>query len=172
MKKSILLVFLTVSCWGTFAQHSHGSHGNETKKNTDQMGPMFKSQEMGEAYLKYTALKDALFASDVLKSNDAAAQLVLALQEVKNGDKAFSGAKMVSEAKSIEDKRKMFAMLSAEMIELVKNSKLTMGAIYVDYCPMANDNAGASWLSNDAKIANPYFGDKMPSCGSVKETIE
>lgn len=172
MKRSILLILLTVISWGAFTQHSHGNHGNETKNMADQMALMFKNLDMNEAYQKYTVLKEALVASDVLKSNDAAAQLVLALQEVKNGDKAFTSAKMVSEAKGIDEQRKQFVMLSAKMIELVKSFKLSMGTIYVNYCPMANDNTGASWLSNEVKIANPYFGEKMMSCGSVKETIE
>jgi hypothetical protein len=47
-----------------------------------------------------------------------------------------------------------------------------MGSVYVAYCPMANNNEGANWLSNDKEIKNPYFGDKMLRCGSVKETIQ
>jgi hypothetical protein len=58
------------------------------------------------------------------------------------------------------------------MKSLVKASKLSMGSIYVEYCPMANDNEGAYWLSNEKQIKNPYFGDAMLKCGSVKETIQ
>jgi hypothetical protein len=47
-----------------------------------------------------------------------------------------------------------------------------MGSVYVAYCPMANNNEGANWLSNDKEIKNPYFGDKMLRCGSVMETIQ
>lgn len=172
MKKTILLVSLAIYSWGAFAQHDHGSHSTETKKEMRPMAPMFKDKAIGNAYAKYTELKDALVATDIIKAKDAAALLVFALQDVKNGTNVLKEAKMVSQAKNMEDQRKMFAALSTEMKELVESTKLTMGIIYVDHCPMANGNTGAFWLSSEAGIANPYLGDKMLKCGSVKETIE
>ncbi len=44
--------------------------------------------------------------------------------------------------------------------------------IFVQHCPMADNNNGADWLSLDKQIRNPYFGDKMLTCGSVTETIK
>jgi len=29
----------------------------------------------------------------------------------------------------------------------------------------------AYWLSAEAKIKNPYFGNQMPDCGSVKNKL-
>jgi hypothetical protein len=58
------------------------------------------------------------------------------------------------------------------MATLVKGGQLSAGALYLEYCPMANGNEGAYWLSNEKQIKNPYFGDKMLKCGSVKETIQ
>jgi hypothetical protein len=37
---------------------------------------------------------------------------------------------------------------------------------------MAFDNRGAHWLSDESTIKNPYFGDKMLTCGSVEEVVE
>ena len=172
MKKSILLVSLAIVNWGAFAQHDHSTDAHDSKKEMSQMAPMFKDQKVTDAYAQYIDLKNALVASDAMKVADASAGLVLALQDVKNGTKLFNQAKVVAGAKNLEETRKMFAALSVEMLALVKANKLSMGAIYVEYCPMANGNAGASWLSNEAAIMNPYFGDKMLKCGSVKETIQ
>jgi len=36
---------------------------------------------------------------------------------------------------------------------------------------MANNNKGAKWLSVEAEIRNPYYGDAMLSCGSVVEVL-
>jgi hypothetical protein len=58
------------------------------------------------------------------------------------------------------------------MIALVKKSGVSNGELYVEYCPMAFDDKGASWLSSSKEIRNPYFGDKMLTCGEVKETIK
>ena len=42
---------------------------------------------------------------------------------------------------------------------------------YVQHCPMAFDNAGANWLSEESAIRNPYFGDAMLTCGSTIDTL-
>ena len=43
--------------------------------------------------------------------------------------------------------------------------------VYLQHCPMADDNNGASWLSKEKEIRNPYFGARMLKCGSVEEVI-
>ena len=58
------------------------------------------------------------------------------------------------------------------MTSLIKVSKLASGTLYIEYCPMANNNEGAFWLSNEKEIKNPYFGEMMLKCGSVKETLQ
>jgi len=77
----------------------------------------------------------------------------------KNGDK-------------IEHQREHFAMMSEVIYELVK----AFGAgqrIYHDHCPMYNENkGGAMWLSEMKELNNPYFGAKMPQCGTVEEVIK
>ncbi|WP_339880769.1 DUF3347 domain-containing protein [uncultured Algoriphagus sp.] len=172
MKKFILLVSLALGSWGAYAQHVQGSGDHKNTEEMSPMAPMFKDQAIGNAYSKYIELKNGLVTSDALKISDAAALLVLALQDVNDVGKVLEQARMVSKAKNLEEQRKMFASLSNEMVALIKNAKLSMGSIYVDYCPMANNSSGAYWLSNEAAIANPYFGSKMLTCGSVKEIIE
>lgn len=71
----------------------------------------------------------------------------------------------------IEHQREHFSMMSEDMYALVK----AFGAgktMYHDHCPMAMENKGAMWLSETKEIKNPYFGDKMPGCGSVEEEIQ
>jgi hypothetical protein len=72
---------------------------------------------------------------------------------------------------NIAHQREHFAQMSEDVYALVK----AFGggqALYHDYCPMYNDNKGALWLSEAKDIRNPYFGTKMPGCGSVKEMIQ
>ena len=42
-----------------------------------------------------------------------------------------------------------------------------MGRIYQLHCPMAFDGAGADWFSEVSEVRNPYYGDKMLTCGKV-----
>ena len=65
-----------------------------------------------------------------------------------------------------------FAELNDAFYASVKAFGLHHGMIYYQYCPMANGDIGAFWLSNIEEIANPYFGDEMLKCGETRETIE
>jgi hypothetical protein len=81
-----------------------------------------------------------------------------AVHIAKNGDK-------------IDHQRSHFSMMSEDVYELVKN----FGAgrpMYHDHCPMAKENQGAMWMSENKEIKNPYFGPKMPTCGTVEEVIK
>ncbi|MEO6330041.1 MAG: DUF3347 domain-containing protein [Ginsengibacter sp.] len=75
-------------------------------------------------------------------------------------------------ANKIDHQREHFEMLSKDMADLVKTFGNGGQTLYKDFCPMANDGKGAIWISETKDIKNPYLGKKMPTCGSVKETIQ
>ena len=141
-------------------------------KDQAQGHVMFKDDKIGAVYAHYVHLKDALVASKGDEAKKAAAELQKSLAPLSNTKKAVESASRISATSDLEEQRKEFSTLSNEMKSLVKASKLSMGSIYVEYCPMANNNEGAYWLSNEKQIKNPYFGDAMLKCGSVKETIQ
>lgn len=163
------MLCLALISWGANAQQDHAAHGAQASQQ--QMEPMFKDKALGTAYGHYIHLKNVLVASDFQKAKSASEALVKAIHSVKGSDKAHTEAAKVAQAGSLENQRKAFTALSNEMAALVKNAALTMGEVYLEYCPMANGNTGGYWLSNEKEIRNPYFGDKMLKCGSVKETI-
>lgn len=150
--------------FGVFAQHDHAGHD---QKKTDQGMVMFKDAQLGKAYDLYIQLKDALVSSDEEKVKSVASELQKSVTGVDNGKMVADEAAKVVAAQNLDDQRKAFSGVSDMMAMLVKDGKLSMGMIYLDYCPMAK----ASWLSNEKEIKNPYFGDKMLNCGSVKEMI-
>ena len=72
---------------------------------------------------------------------------------------------------NIRHQREHFSMISEDVYDLVK----AFGggrALYHDHCPMYNDKKGAIWLSEMKEVKNPYFGDEMPTCGTVEEVIK
>jgi hypothetical protein len=72
---------------------------------------------------------------------------------------------------NIKHQREHFETLSKDVYDLVK----TFGAnqtLYKDFCPMYNNNKGATWLSETKEIKNPYLGKNMATCGEVKETVQ
>ncbi|MFN8335431.1 MAG: DUF3347 domain-containing protein [Cyclobacteriaceae bacterium] len=169
MKTKMIILVLALLSWGAYAQHDHAGHD---EKKSDQKMAMFKDKNLGTAYEHYAHLKDALVSSNQAEAKKAAGQLQNSLASVKEGKKAADEAGKVAAAASLDDQRKAFSDLSNEVAGLIKGGKLSMGELYLEYCPMANNNEGAYWVSNDKAIKNPYFGDKMMKCGSVKETIQ
>lgn len=69
----------------------------------------------------------------------------------------------------IEHQREHFAMMSKDMYDMVKAFGAGM-TLYHDHCPMYNE--GSMWLSESKDIKNPYYGDKMMTCGSVEEMMK
>jgi hypothetical protein len=77
-------------------------------------------------------------------------------------------ARHINENKDIAHQRSHFAKLSNNMYALVFNFKANETEAYLLYCPMKK----ASWLSDSKEIKNPYYGNKMLDCGSVKNTLK
>lgn len=170
MKTKMMMLCLTLISWGAFAQHDHA--GMHDKKNTDKEKMsenmiMFKDAKLETAYKNYIVLKDALVSSNKDEAKNAAIQLQKSMEGVADGKMVADEAGKLASAGSLDEQRKAFSDVSNMMAMLLKGGKLSMGMIYVEYCPMAK----ASWLSNEKEIKNPYYGDQMLNCGSVKEMI-
>lgn len=168
MKTKMIGLILVLCSWGAIAQHDHTSSDG---KKMDQNMAMFKDSQLGKAYESYIQLKDALVASKAEDARKSANELQKTLKGLDNSKKAFEAASKLANQPDLTEQRKLFSTLSDEMAGLVKGGKLSTGMLYLEYCPMANGNAGAYWLSNEKEIKNPYFGDAMMTCGSVKEMI-
>jgi len=171
MKKTELtFVFSLFVVVGLIAQHT---------RKMDASMPVFKDAKVGIAYEYYLYLKNALVGARPEEARSTAGELQKSLAFVTNGKKAGDEAAKVAASANLADQRRAFAVLSNEMAALVKGGKLSMGMLYLEYCPMANNNEGAYWLSNEKEIRNPYFGYKMLrssadnflKCGRVEEMI-
>ena len=133
----------------------------------------------------YLNLKNALIANDA-KTASASAKTMLGEISIVPMDKMTAeqhtiwmkytkklsyDAMHISEVAELEHDREHFTSLSKNMYAVVKAFPTTT-AVYYQFCPMANENKGAYWLSEQEKIHNPYYGDKMNGCPSTKETIQ
>jgi Cu(I)/Ag(I) efflux system membrane fusion protein len=81
------------------------------------------------------------------------------------------GVSSILKTTAIKGQRNHFKQVSASLIEALQvfgvNEK-----IFIAFCPMADGDKGAYWLSREEKVINPYFGNKMLTCGEVKQVIE
>jgi Cu(I)/Ag(I) efflux system membrane fusion protein len=83
-----------------------------------------------------------------------------------------SSLKEIEASSDIEAQRKSFSTVSDNLYKSVKSFGLGGVTAFYEYCPMAFNNEGAYWLSDKDQIRNPYFGDKMLTCGQVKEKLK
>lgn len=74
--------------------------------------------------------------------------------------------------KNIKELRMSLEPISNVMVAMTKAFNPLNETTYVQFCPMANNDKGAFWLSKENKVVNPYFGASMIKCGEVKETIK
>jgi hypothetical protein len=77
----------------------------------------------------------------------------------------------IADTKDAKHQRDHFDSLSLNIYDLIKVSKQETPTYY-QFCPMANDGKGATWLSKENVVKNPYYGSMMMSCGKVTETIK
>lgn len=163
-----------------------GFSGTEQKSENQEM-PMLPDSGLGVNPLplveEYLQLKDLLVASDSQNATEKAAALAdkaeefsahkgLSKQVTSQLNRIREVAAGMVQAENLEKQRELFKPLSEAVINLARMAPDREAALYVQYCPMADHNAGASWLSLEPEIRNPYFGSQMLTCGSVKERLE
>lgn len=168
--KNLMVLMLVLGSYGAYAQHDHAAHDASAKGEQSMVS--FKDPKLATAYGHYLHVKDALVSSKGDEAKKGAGELEKSLKDAGASTVALSAASEIAASADMNKQRKAFSTLSNEMATLVKGGKLSAGSLYVEYCPMANNNEGAYWLSNEKEIKNPYFGDMMLTCGSVKETVK
>jgi hypothetical protein len=120
----------------------------------------------------YYNLKDALVETNSNGASAAALKVIAASQNIAGMEDVIRNAEIIIEDEgNIEGQRIAFEHLSMSLYDIISASNPHGETVYVQFCPMAFDNKGAFWLSDNEEIFNPYFGDKMLKCGVVKETI-
>jgi membrane fusion protein, copper/silver efflux system len=147
------------------------------QKAKDALTPVY------EAYFEF---KNSLTKDDFSKSQKAGVNLKAAASKVNmtlfSGEshskwmqynsaleKALMHVEHVSE---IEELRKIFQSVSITMISMTQSFIPLKQTVFVQHCPMADNNKGADWLSNEEEVKNPYFGSAMLTCGEVTSVIK
>ncbi|QCW98917.1 efflux RND transporter periplasmic adaptor subunit [Aggregatimonas sangjinii] len=130
----------------------------------------------------YDEMKNALVGSNATKANSDGRQLVSELAQLEglmldgmltsriNALEKFS--KKIAATDDLKKQREAFKPLSEAVIAIASSFNDLDQPIYVQHCPMADNNKGADWLSFQDKVQNPYYGDAMLTCGSVTKTLQ
>lgn len=178
--------------------HNHGGEeSKEEMKNMDmskevmvdksKVSAKFK-QQLGNVVSQYLSLKDKLVNDNSdIQSNVKSLQQSLKkvdmslvmedahnvwMEALKSMNKEL---KLLSKAVNIDEQRTIFLTISKSLSDATQKLGVEMkdsSTLYIQFCPMANDDKGGYWLSGEKEIKNPYFGSKMLKCGEVKQEIK
>ena len=161
---------------------------NENHLNVNERMIVSKDfqNQLKAVFNEYIKLKDALVKEDSKNGISASKKLLdnlskvdmklLENKQVHNhwmslGKEIKTAATSISNTSNIKEQRNHFKDLSSNLANALEvfgiNEK-----VYHQFCPMADANKGAYWLSTEIKVINPYFGDAMLTCGEVKQVIE
>lgn len=135
--------------------------------------------------IEYMQLKDAFVATDAKTAANAAEKVVEQLDKIDmsllKGEAHIywmeqlnalqSHSEKITELEDVEEQRRQFGFLSDAIINSMEAFGTSGEDLFVQHCPMAFDNQGGNWLALEEAIQNPYFGDKMMKCGSVKKSF-
>ena len=163
------LGLITMSCKEVKKEKPQDNSTHSEMKNSNQVNTKanFNDVKTQAIFQDYIHIKTALVNSDIAEAQSGSRMLI------ENTDNVAlkSTLSSIADSDDIEMQRKVFSEVTDQIEPLLKNS-LSSGEIYKQFCPMAFNNAGGYWLSNDKVIQNPYYGQKMLKCGTITETIE
>ena len=178
--------------------HNHGgtNSANTTTSMTESKkdkNPIKKTsisktakKSLEPVYDAYFELKNALTKDDLLAAKKASEKMTLSLSKINmslfGGESHKLYMKYSSNLKEelqhlphvekIEAARQKFQAISETMVAMSQSFEPLENIIYVQFCPMADNNKGANWISKDKEIKNPYFGKSMLTCGEVSLEIK
>jgi len=170
----LLMTIALISCVDNKGKQSVEIDTPEEVKKAEEMTADVADQDFidgmtGKIWHNYLEIKIALTNADADQVQDVAQSMVASFSEERAEMKTM--AQELSETEDLEKQRELFGAFTEKAGPMFEDA-LSVGTIYKKFCPMAFNNKGAYWYADIEEINNPYFGDKMPNCGSVKKTIK
>jgi hypothetical protein len=185
------------ACNSNEQKSANGAEQKETSNTASDQAPVVEvpdyasvdndvKNQVAAVYQEYLQVKDHLVAGHADAAKAAAQKVVQAMGQVdaaklSSEQKAFfdqhagmvkEHAQAIAATGSTEEQRQQLDMFSTSTYSLVKSFKANGETLYLQHCPMANNNKGGYWISQTAEVKNPYFGDKMLKCGETQETLK
>jgi hypothetical protein len=148
--------------------HAHG----------DKAHGQIRPAALDSLYHSYLKIHKALARDDIgsaRKESEAFLNKPIELpEELSHTIKAkdlLQDYRALSKAENIQAGREAFRGLSEHMVVLMSEAYTGQDSVLVFFCPMANGKKGARWVQEERKLANPYYGKSMLTCGSMKTQI-
>lgn len=130
---------------------------------------------LGDTYFSF---KDALVSGDESAARKEIASLhsqALSIAQMKGStlskDTDINRLGEYTLSETLGSMREALLPISEALWRAMKKYRPLEYPVYQQYCPMALNNEGGTWMSKEAKILNPYFGKSMLRCGEVKASL-
>jgi hypothetical protein len=196
MKKVNFKVISVIIAGGLFALTSCGggesgptekqSQSTEQVNTSTQQQEVTKKDNLSSILSSYFEMSENLTNDSAAEAAKSSEKLRVALKDFQDPDLSNKEYKEVDEiikssiehaehitenAGDIHHQREHLVMLSLDIKDLIEIVG-TDQKVYEAYCPMANNNKGAIWVTNKNKVENPYMGQSMPKCGKINGEIK
>lgn len=159
-------------------------HPSQRTGNRIKVDAKFQKQ-LKTAFDAYTALKNALVEGNAEKSSETSSAMLRSLNKIDKTllkDAAYNtwealykilkkDLDALNATTILSVQRSHLKPLSSHLITAIETFGINL-EVYHQFCPMADNDSGGSWLSTEKTIINPYFGAAMLNCGEIIKTIE
>lgn len=135
-------------------------------------GVVFNDDSAAAILASYIKVKDALVASDASHAGNAADTLASLLSNYAGCENTAIFAQEMANNHDLAAQRAAFKAVSKDLVGVFTHAPKASGTLYLQHCPMYDENKGGDWLSLESTIKNPYYGDEMLTCGKVVKEIE
>ncbi|NOY90031.1 MAG: efflux RND transporter periplasmic adaptor subunit [Deltaproteobacteria bacterium] len=161
------------------AAHTAPTSAADTTDDPAEAPAAVYRRQLAAVMTRYLRAERAMAGDDVDAAKSAARGMSAAIRRVSPPParagawsairpRLASGAGAVARAGDLAAAQRAFIPLSAATTRLVRDIGNPLhSALRVAHCPMRN----ADWVQTGATIRNPFFGTRMPTCGSVTSTV-
>jgi Cu(I)/Ag(I) efflux system membrane fusion protein len=170
---------------GSRASRAGHDHGTETQTSQVEKDRHQHTEHLTVLIDSYLKVKNALvadefegakkhlvtFKTEVTQSAEMNQHPEHSVKHDKHHAAMLKAVESASKAKNLEQFRSSFVNISENLVKALQNQRYGERELYLQYCPMAEDEKGAYWISENEPIVNPYMGQKMPGCGNVEEIL-
>ena len=175
-----LLTLVVALSWFVSCGNTQAENATETGLSTPEQveeetanTPALADTEFADAitdkvFQNYLHLRSALVDSDATEASKVAAAMSTSLEQERPAINTI--ARRIANSDNLAVQRAAFAELTPALEPLFTEG-IRGGTFYKMHCPMAFDGKGGDWFSEIDQVRNPFYGEKMLTCGTVMETI-
>lgn len=166
------------------SQQEFSSNNPDTEIDKEQVPDTFK-QQLNILADHYLVIKDALTEDELQNASSEVQHLQEALSNIDMNliedekqmevwmilqEALKKHVKALDESEDLPGFRDRFALLSGALSKTFSTFGIDR-TLYVQFCPMASNQEGGYWLSEEKEIINPYMEESMRDCGETVEPI-